>query len=753
MTTPSPCLQRLSYVWLSILLLTFSNATAQQSVKSPDGKLSVSVTLKDQVLTYTVEKAGIQVISPSALGISTSVADFTSGLKVVSSQVTSVNDTYTLPSGKKSEYKDNCNVLTIRLSKGGKAMHVIFRAYNDGFAYRYHIPGSSALTVNNETSAIVINNFDKSWAMKYKNSYEEYFPMRSWAATSSIATYCAPVLVKNSNGMYCLITEAANYGNYCVSKIKAGTQTGLFTLEQTGAISTTAPLSTPWRAVIVGDLTSLVESVMIENLNPKTEMTDMSWIKPGRASWDWGGEEGSTNATFERSKRYIDLAASMNWEYFMLDEGWDKSGFGATLKEVVEYGKSKGVDILLWSHHNRFKNDEKQIRPILEDWKNQGIKGVKVDFWEDDAQPMIQKYDKLTAIAAELKLLVNVHGCTKPSGTRRRWPHFLTSEGVYGGEQYLFNPRATPARHNVTLAFTRNVIGSMDYTPADFADKKGVLKKLTTMSHQVALTVVYESGILHMNDSPINYENHVSSSFLKIVPAAWDDTKCLEASPDQYITVARRKGDEWYVGSICDDARTVNLDLSFLKSGVTYYANIYKDGSIDTDLVLDQQKVTGGQKLSIPLRAHGGVSIYFSTKQFAMPVVTTFEAEALENKIELTDVTPDENCSGGQFAANLGGEDVARTLTFKNVNVPTAGNYIMTVYYMTGQDRKMSHQVNDQPPVEYAYTGTGSWDGFKMGSHTFVVNLKAGANEIKFGNLVSKTWCPNIDRITITSIP
>jgi alpha-glucosidase len=728
--------------------LVFTAAHAQTSVQSPDGTVSVTVNLIGQQLSYTVEKSGNQIMSPSPLGILTSVADFRSGLTFVSSSVTTINETYTLPSGKKSVYNNHCKELTIQLSKGAAAIHVIVRAYNDGFAYRYYIPGSGSITVSSESSGFAVNAFDKSWAMKYKNSYEEYFPARDWTATTGEAAgFCMPVLIKNTNNnIYSLITEAANYGTYAVSKIRGGSQTGLFTVEQVGSISGVRPLETPWRAVIVGDLPTIVESVMIENLNPPTESSDISWIKPGRASWDWGGEEGnSSNATLARAQRYIDLASSMGWEYYMQDEGWKNGGFGGTLQDLVNYGNSKGVGILLWADENNFANDENNMRTILQGWKNAGIKGIKIDFWEDDAQPMIQKYDKMLKVADELELIVNLHGSTKPSGIRRRWPHLLTSEGVFGGEQYLFNTTVTHARHNISLTLTRNVIGPMDYTPIDFANRNRRIKQLTTMSHQLALGIVYESGIQHINDSPDNLENFVATDLLKRLPATWDEIKCLEASPDQYITIARRKGDEWYVGALCDDARTLNLDLSFLNSGVTYYANIYKDGACDAEIMLEQKQVSKGEVLSIPLRAHGGVSIHFSTVQITMPEIVKYEAEASENVRAGATITNDARSSNGKYVGFIGN---ANKLTFKNVNVPSSGSYILTLYYMTGEARNTHIKVNEQAPVIYSFASTDGYNGDRMGYRSFTVDLTAGDNSIEFGN--ASGWCVNIDRITIT---
>ncbi len=721
---------------------------ADYIVSSPDGKIKVTLSLINQNLSYKVSKDGNDIVASSPLGIHTSIADFVNGLAYITSSTNSINETYNLPSGKKSSYTNNCSELTLRLSKNVAEVQLIFRVYNDGFAYRYNIPGSGAISINGETSGFSIANFDKSWGQKYRSDHSDYYPERNWAETVSIGTFSAPILVKNTtDSTWCLITEAANVGTYSVSKIVTGAQTGLFNLLQTGSISSALPLATPWRAVIIGDITTIVESVMIENLNPATLQTDLSWIKPGRASWDWGGEEGQPAVSVVLAKKYIDLASSMGWEYYMQDDGWDNASFN--LQDVIDYGNTKGVGVLLWSHHNRFQNDENQIRPILSQWKNMGIKGIKVDFWEDDSQPMIQKYDKLLKVAEEQKLLVNLHGCTTPSGLRRTSPHLLTSEAVLGGEMYLFNTTMTPSNYNITLSMTRNVIGSMDYTPLDFANKTGVIKQFTTWSHQLALGVVFESGIQHMNDSPENYQYHISEELLKKLPAAWDDIKCLEAYPDQYTTIARRKGNEWYVGSLCNTARTLTLDLSFLNAGVTYFANIFKDGVCDSEIAFDQQQVSKGDTLSIPMRTNGGVSIYFSASPLKMPVITKYEAEANANQLNNATITqdPDGKCSNTQYVGFIGN---GNTLVFNNVSAPSTGNYVMTLYYMTGANRDGYIRINNGISSNYTFTSSGSYNGKGLAMRSFVIGLNTGNNTIEFGNATG--WSINIDRITVQSI-
>jgi alpha-glucosidase len=725
------------------------NLYAADILLSPNGQIQLTVSLKNQNLTYSLANDGVVVVSESPMGVVTSKEDFSTGLVYVSSITTLINETYQLPSGKTHNYLNNCNELDIKLTKNASEFHVILRAYNDGIAFRYYIPGSGSISINGETTGFAIANFDKSWSMKYANGYSDYYPARNWAQNIEVGKLAAPMLVKNNaNAIWCLLTEAQNTGSYSSSTINASDQTGLFKLAQNGTIIGALPLTTPWRVLMVGDLATIVESVMIENLNPPSQLTDISWIKPGRASWDWGGEEGHPAVSNELAYSYIDLASSMGWEYYLQDDGWDNNAT-INLQSVINYATSKNVGVLLWSGASRFTNNESQIRTILSQWKGMGIKGVKIDFWNDDSQLEFQKYDKFLKVASEQNLLVDLHGCTKPSGLRRTWPNLVTSEAVLGGEMYLFNTTMTPANYNVTLTMTRNVIGPMDYTPLDFANKTGGIKQFNTWGHQLAMGVAFESGIQHMNDSPENYRYHIAKELLRNLPVAWDETKCLEAYPDKYVTIARKKGNDWYIASLSDSARALSIKLSFLDENRTYTAQIYKDGSCPSDIQYEQIEVKKEDVLPVALFVHGGVTIRISTTPLQQPIFTTYEAEAAGNTCSngARVVSPDSLCSNKSFVGWIGN---GGTLVIKNIKVSKAGNYNMTLYYMTGDTRDTYIKVNDQEAITYSFNGWGSYDGNGLAMRNFTVNLTSGDNSIEFGNATGNAI--NIDRIVISSV-
>ena len=742
---------------LGLLLITsprvFSN-TGIPIVSSPDGKIKVEVFLQNDSLFYKAYHNNNMIVAASNIGIDFTGGTFLKDLNIENSAITSVDETYFLPSGKTDTYHNCYNELIVTCRSSIAILDVVFRAYNDGFAFRYASPSTfGSITVREENSFMNINNFESSWVQKYHSDYSWYYDKRNWNSNltqsqSDNIGLNTPALVKSGN-TYLLITEAANYGTYAASKLIANPTIGSYHFAPVGNISTQCPFEFPWRVAIVGDLKAIVESVMIENLNPPTESSDISWIKPGRVSWDWGGEDARNTVGWNIVKRYIDLAHEMGWEYFNLDDGWDSNRADYTLSDVVNYANERAVDVILWTHHNRFQNNRQDIFNKLKAWKDLGIKGLKVDFWEDDALRMMQKYDRLMDVTAELQMVVNLHGCTKPSGTRRQWPHLLTTEAVLGGEFYIQDdPYMVHARHNISLVMTRNVIGSMDYTPCDFARKNGKIQNTTSWSHQLALVTAYESGLQYFIDSPENYRYHIVESFLKYVPVAWNETKCLEAEMDRYVTLARRNASDWYVASLTNEARELNLDLSFLGDG-TYNAYIYKDGDCMSEIAFDYRAgLTNQSTLTIPMLASGGATIHLSERSdFPKPLLLKYEAEdCFTYGSKPTD--PDQLCSGGRYVGTLGRMN---RLKFENVTVDKDAMYALTVYYMSNSEKSAYIKVNDEDtPLYYDFNNTGGETGQYLAFKTIVIPLKEGSNSIEIGNAQSN--CPNIDRITIKSL-
>ncbi len=378
---------------------------------------------------------------------------------------------------------------------------------------------------------------------------------------------------------------------------------------------------------------------MVANLNPPSAIGDTSWIKPGKTPWDWwNGSQakgvahpGKNNETM---KYYIDFAARNKFEYMLIDAGW-AAGFPAMpgqaaqsrrradltksiaaidMPMLVEYAKSKNVRLWLWAH---FRDMYDQMDDAFGQYEKWGIAGVKVDFMDRTDQWMVNWYRTAAQKAANHHLMIDFHGAFKPDGMQRTYPNVLTREGVMGAEYNKWSARITP-KHDVTLAFTRMLAGPMDYTPGgfdnvtreNFVARNRAPMVMGTRAHHTALYVVFESELQMVSDSPDAYDGQKETEFLKAVPASWDETRVLNGVPPKYITVARRRGNEWFVGSITDwDARELDVPLNFLGSG-NYDAEIYADGPNAAvqpkDSVVERRRVNAQSVLKVKLAPGGG---------------------------------------------------------------------------------------------------------------------------------------------------
>ncbi|MFD1674599.1 glycoside hydrolase family 97 protein [Alicyclobacillus fodiniaquatilis] len=580
-------------------------------VDSPDGRIRLTLTLANEgSLTYSVLQDEHVMIEPSPLGLSTSVADFREGMTYLSHTTKTVQEAYDLIGGKTSKAVDHYNELTLKFRKQIYELHVILRAYDDGIAYRYKVPGTGAISIYGEASAFKMPDGSTAWAHDFVEHYEAFYPARK-LNDMAVGDYGMPVLFHHPDGRWSLVSEAAVYGetgasHLCVADEQNGCLLRVVPApDQSAALLSHRPFETAWRAVIVSvELAGIVASNLMENLNPASEISDTSWIQPGRSAWSWWS--GDSTSDLDVQKRYVDFAARMGWEYYLCDGGWQE----AWLPELLDYAKGKDVRLFVWSHHQDLQTDD-EIESKLSRWAAMGVAGVKVDFFESDSQDKLRLYDKLAIETAKRQLLLNYHGCTKPSGERRRWPHLVTREGVLGAEYYKWSLGAT-AEHNCTLPFTRNVVGPMDYTPVTYSNYQGQ----TTFAHQTALCIVFESSVQHFADSVDSYET-LDAPVLKLFqacPATWDETRLLEGYPGRYVTIARRKGDDWFIGAICGgEARSVRIPLSFLTEGA-YVANVIRDGDKADQMIHQEHMVDPASFLEIPLLVNGGCAVWVVAK-------------------------------------------------------------------------------------------------------------------------------------------
>ncbi|MBD0366130.1 MAG: glycoside hydrolase family 97 catalytic domain-containing protein, partial [Flavisolibacter sp.] len=389
-----------------------------------------------------------------------------------------------------------------------------------------------------------------------------------------------------------------------------------------GSIEATAttPFSTPWRVIIIGKTVgTIIESNLVYHLATPNKIGDVSWVKPGRASWSWWGDHASSR-DFEKLKKFVDLAKEMSWEYSLVDANWDLMK-GGDIKQLVDYANSQNIGLLFWYNsggpHNVVTERPRDIMndPVkrkeefkrLHEW---GVKGIKVDFFQSDKQAIIQLYHDILEDAAKEKIMVNFHGCTLPRGWSRTYPNLISMEAVRGAENYGWGKefaRDAPMLNNI-YTYTRNVVGPMDYTPVTFSDYE-CCPHTTTNAHELALSVLFETGILHFADRAEPYRNLDSriKDFMRSVPTVWDDTKFVQGEPGKETVLARRKGDTWYIAgaSGMDMQQNLQLQLPFL-TGSSYQASVFSDGTSAREIKVSNTSVKKGGTLDITVLPKGG---------------------------------------------------------------------------------------------------------------------------------------------------
>jgi len=603
---------RLLVICLVALAVSRPLPAKTYELASPNGKVKAAVTFDESAgtLSYRVRSGAADVLAESPLGIRTDVAEFTDGLRLVGTAEADIDETYTLPHGKVSTYHNRANQLTLSLEKDGRKVNVIFRACDDGVAFRYAIPGTGDIEITGEATAFHVAGEPVYWGQGHPNRYGYEDPLgRIDKKAFSLALLCE---LKASNH-WVLLAQAATYGDYCLPHLaRAGTKSNVlkvtFPIDQKAPIKTTLPFASPWRVAVVSpnDLSRIVEQTMFENLNPPTEpdLVDADWIRPGRSSWDWfAGDK-------KNWKGWLDFAAEMGWEYHLLDAGWE--GYVKDPSAATRYARSKGRGIFAWRKTPGLMKTE-AIETLFKKYATIGFRGSKVDFFDrlpkgktgadyEDTQMGLRVRDNLCRIGAKHHIQLVFHGCAIPSGERRRWPHLLGTEAVKGQEG-----GPGPVNDNC-VAYIRNPLGPVDWSPTWFG------KSGKTDAYQLATSVVFETGLLIFADLHKDYLAHPSKEFLKTVPAAWDDTKLVAGDPGTHTVIARRKGDQWFVGGLTTKARTVDLPLDFLEKGKTYKATIFKDKKDGRKLTIETKAVSRSDAIPLAAADRGGFVVHLAPK-------------------------------------------------------------------------------------------------------------------------------------------
>ena len=634
---------RTLFVSVTALLIGIdSNAAIDRSpmewtLSSPDKKVTLTVKKENNgTLSYTVYCGKNIAIEPSRLGLimdEKSIGDNAEFISESKSKEIKVN--YSLKVGKQLSTTDHCMEKTLSFKdKSGLTFDIVMRAYNDGAAFRYAFTGkdNKIHTIQNELTEFAVPTNGKAWIFPYmlndrqRTCYEEYaeceIPIRSKALSKQ--GWAFPMLF-NTNGLWMLITEAEIDGNYPATHVDNSGKDNAYKIrfpEKEEAVypndksepASTLPWKSPWRSIIVGkDLNTIFSSQMVTHLNPRSVIEDQSWIKAGRSSWSWWSEKKPRS--YKRQTKYADLSKEMTWEYILVDDGWTEMKDGGTMEDVVKYANNSGVNVWLWYASGAGKESDPAMIMIDPDLRKKemkrisqlGVKGVKIDFFDTDKQRVMKLYIDILKDAIDNRLMVNFHGSTLPRGLERTYPNLMSMEAVKGAENLGRQEQcdAAPA-HNTVLPFTRNVVGPMDYTPVTFSIKNpkrnGVPR--TSYAHQVALSVVFESGFQCFADKEQVYHSlpDKPKEFLKKVPCAWDESRLVSGYPGDHVIVLRRKGDQWYIAGISgkrekrklsftlpDEFRNKKLVLITDGANGTSFGNktITVNGTVTVDLLED----------------------------------------------------------------------------------------------------------------------------------------------------------------------
>lgn len=616
------------------------------TVKSPDGIISVQVTVDgNNHAFYTVRRNGTTVLENSRLGLVREDQDFAGYLEIASISATGpVEDRYSMKHGKQKDitYRANRKVYHL-LNNAGNPVDLIFQVSNDGVAFRYFFPDSTneVMKITDELTGFRFPEGSRAWIQpmsKAKSgwsqvnpSYEEYYEqdIRLDSLRVHKPGWVYPALF-NTGEHWVLISETAPDRNYCGTRLMH--KAGRYELEvgfpqepeifQEGPLNpqSTLPWHTPWRIIALGDnLGIIVESTLGTDLARPPVVEDASFVMPGRASWSWALLKDNS-VTYDVQKQFIDYAADMGWEYCLIDVNWDTMIGYEKIGELVKYAEGKGVGLFLWynssgdwnttPYHPRSEllTEEDRDR-VFSRLQEMGVRGVKVDFFGGDGQSVMSYYQDIFEDAVEHHLMVNCHGSTLPRGWQRTYPNLVTMESVKGFEFVTFeqaNADRQPT-NAAMLPFARNVFDPMDYTPVVFSDIPGPVERVTTNAFELALAVLFHSGVQHYAALPESMEKvpDYVKTLMKGIPVSWDETQFVGGYPGKWVALARRTGDIWYVAGVNGTGETIqkNLNLSF--AGGTE-AILISDGKEARSFVRGKVTLDSAHSIHIEMKKNGG---------------------------------------------------------------------------------------------------------------------------------------------------
>ena len=624
-----------------------------QTLQSPGGRIQVGVRPSTQGdLGLTIMFDGRVVVEVSRLGFDLGkdgrVAD---GLRRVRTTRSVIDDEYALVCGKQRSVRDCCNELALDFAPADPAtpdrgLRILVRAYDDGVAFRYRLaPQDGGAAIRSELTQFDFPQDYECWGLDlgaFDTAHEGPFDAFRASKIEAHSLFDAPLLCRTGHGDVTFALAEADLAHYAALYFarrddgRPGVQVRLSPRLDDPEIAVRASpgqeLQSPWRVVMVGEHPGrLIESTLITTLSQPSAIADTSWIRPGKAAWDWWSDAMPAGASGPRMSNgtmtwLIDFAAATRLQYLLIDAGWyafpdpkaDRAEADVTrsvpeidLPGLAEYGRQRGIGIFVWL---KWQHLDRQLDEALALYQRIGLKGIKVDYLNRDDQAMIDFYHRLLAGAADRQLMVDLHGATHPAGLARTYPNLMTQEGVMGAEYNKWSSRIT-SRHNVTLPYTRMLLGPMDYTPGGFRNvtpkqfvARGTLPMVqTTRGQALAMYVVYDSPFACVSDSPDAYKGQAGLDFLAEVPTSWHETRVLSGRIAEFVVIARRHGTTWFVGGMTNErARSLPVRLGFLAPG-RFSATIYADGAAPALLAIKHGvPVVTGSVINLVMGPNGG---------------------------------------------------------------------------------------------------------------------------------------------------
>jgi len=630
-------------------LLAIAQTPGSYRLSSPNGHIQLNIQTGER-LTYDVLVNGKPVVTKSALSIDIDHTNLGLNPKVTASKPGSFDREISCPvPHKTAKLRETYKELRLEMAAN---YAVVFRAYNEGIAYRFETTlGAPNVKVYNEEASFNFNDnyhvyYPKEDSFFSHNEREFLYLTLKDIPNNSIASL--PAVVQTNDGINIAVAESDvdDYPGLWLHGNSNNSLSGTFphyplkedprndrdirVAETADYIATTKGTRTfPWRILGIAETDAdLITNQLVYLLAKPSQIQDTAWIKPGKVAWDWynanniWGVDFKSGINTQTYKYYIDFASKYGLDYVILDEGWYKLGNvlevvpEMNVEELVAYGKQKNVGIILWVI---WKTLDNQFDAAFAQYEKWGIKGLKIDFMQRDDQPVMSFYEKVCREAAKRKMLLDFHGAIRPATFMRTWPNVVNTEGVRGLEQNKWSKYSNP-EHNVTIPFTRMLLGPMDYTPGAMVNS-GLEKNFVpvferpmspgTRCHQLAMYVVYEAPLQMLADSPTRYlQEPEIMQLLGSMPTTWNETRVLAAKVGDYVAIARRHGNDWYIGAMTDwTPRDLELDLSFLPTG-SFQITAYQDGTNSDRLGADYKKTSSAvsktTKLKIHLASGGG---------------------------------------------------------------------------------------------------------------------------------------------------